>query len=403
MDAADINNITTITGETTASIVTTLNVNDTDDIGTGATVTNIDVVTIGTAANTNQTLSVASADLTATNFTTITGSGDDNLTSVIAGAITLVNTTVSGIDVIDITASGANDLTLDAASISGSVTLTANAGADLLITEGGTYTNLTTTAADFDSMVLSGAATVQTYNVSESIFDGSGTTSIVAIDGTGAATDPALAIGMVGTSFDLTGVTTGAIQDVDITITGTSGSDTITVADASTAGSAMNVVTGTGSDTVQVRGASGNAVVGDTQKTLVIADAVRITDFDAGNDIFSLDISDGNGINNTVGTSAGGAAAFTTGAGFQLISGAAVNDFSSSTAVISALGNHTTGDDDIFFFALQNVSGSQVGVYAAQSKGAAIAAVLDANDGITLVSVIDVTAGTFSTANMLVY
>jgi hypothetical protein len=402
-DAADLNNITTITGETTA-VVTTLNVNDTDDIGTSHTVTNIDVVTIGTSANTNQTLSVAANDITATQFTTITGSGDDNLTTIGANNADLTNTTVSGIDVINVANTATGDLILDNASISGAVTLTAAATTDLLLTVAGDYTNLTSTEDDFDTMVLTGGATVQTYTATEALFgDNVSASSIIAVNGSGAATDPALLINMVGTAFVGTAIVTGAIADVDITVTGTSGNDTITAPDTTTSGSAFNIATGTGSDTVQVRKAAGNAAPADSTTTVVIADAIRITDFDAGNDVFAIDISDGVGINASVGSAASGAANFITGAGFQLITGTALNDFSSGAGVISAVGNYTAANNDQIFFAVQNVSGSQVGVYSALNNIATAGAVLDADDGITLVAVIDVTSGTFGTANMGVF
>jgi hypothetical protein len=402
-DAADLNNITTITGEATA-VVTTLNINDTDDIGTSHTVTNIDVVTIGTSANTNQTLSVAANDITATQFTTITGSGDDNLTTIGANNADLTNTTVSGIDVINVANTATGDLILDNASISGAVTLTAAATTDLLLTVAGDYTNLTSTEDDFDTMVLTGGATVQTYTATEALFgDNVSASSIIAVNGSGAATDPALLINMTGTAFLGTSIVTGAIADVDITVTGTSGNDTITAPDTTTSGSAFNIATGTGSDTVQVRKAAGNATPADSTTTVVIADAIRITDFDAGNDVFAIDISDGVGINASVGSAASGAANFITGAGFQLITGTALNDFSNGAGVISAVGNYTAANNDQIFFAVQNVSGSQVGVYSALNNIATAGAVLDADDGITLVAVIDVTSGTFGTANMGVF
>jgi len=60
VDAADIANIGTITGESTASIVTTINLNDTDDLR-ATTTTAVDVLTIG---GTSQTLTVSVDDFT---------------------------------------------------------------------------------------------------------------------------------------------------------------------------------------------------------------------------------------------------------------------------------------------------------------------------------------------------
>jgi hypothetical protein len=412
LDANDLIGFDTIAGDATAGVTQTVKINDSDDIS-ALTVTNVDNLYIGNAANSNQTITVSGADFVATNFKTVVGSGNDNITIGDAGAVDLTNTTISGIDAINFVTAAANDITLDAASISGSVDITAAGGADLLITEAGTYTNLSIAGGDFDSMVLTSHATnVYTYNVTEAIFDDDHTdataTSIVAIDGTAAAADPILAVAMAGTTLDLEGVTVGGVgatTDVDITVTGTSGNDVITVPDLTTTGSAFSIATGAGNDEVRVSVGSGNAAPTDTNSVVVIADAIRITDFDATKDTIAIDISDGVGINATVGTAvSGGINLNSTGAGFTLITNAAVSDFTNAAQVAAAVGVNTTTDNDVYFVALSNAAGSQVGVYAILDNGGNTGNAIDpAADGISLVAVLDISAGTFGLTNMGVW
>ncbi|MDA8672766.1 hypothetical protein N9M46_06940, partial [Gammaproteobacteria bacterium] len=387
MDAADLANFATITGETTASIVTTLNVNDTDDLS-AATITDVDVITIGTSANTDQTLTLAAADFVAGNFTTVTGSGDDNLT--VANTVDFTNTTISGIDVLTAGSVGDNDVSLDAASISGDVTLIAHATANLKITETGDYTNLTVTDNDFDSMIITDAQTVTiTEKGLTNAADGS-IESLIAINSTG-ATDANLLINMSGTVLDLATVTVGASNDVDTTITGTTGADIITLWDASTAGSATVVTGNGGGDIFRMENASGNAVVADGF-TAVLADAISITDFDANNDTLEFDISDVT--NAGVGSAASGA--WDPGSyGLTLITGASLNDFTNETGFYAAVGNATASDGELGVIAIANTAGTQVGIYHVVVEDAETGAgLLDTNEEISLIAVIDITAGT---------
>ena len=228
-DAADLAMFAagSITGETTASIITTLNVNDTDDLSS-ATVTNVDTITIGTSGNTNQTLTLSGADFVASNFTTVTGSGDDNLTIGDDVATDFTNTTISGIDTLDVSAASTNrNISLDSASISGSVTIVAAANANLLLTEDMDVTALTITAGDFDSAVLSEAADI---TADESIVAaGSSIASIVGTNG-GVTETMTITMSAAGT-LDLDALAT--VTDMTLTVVGSSGADTI---DASGAG-----------------------------------------------------------------------------------------------------------------------------------------------------------------------
>jgi hypothetical protein len=390
-DAADLNNVGTITGEATAGITTTLAVNDTDDLS-GVTVTDVDTITIGTASNTDQTLTVSGADFVAGNFTTVAGSGDDNLAIGDAGAVDFTNTTISGIDALALGTAGANDITLDAASISGTVAVTADAGADLLITETGTYSNLTIESGDFDSLVITDGVTATVGNTT---LDDDGTfTSLVAIDSSGAGADGNLVINMTTTTLDLSGVGIGATQDVDTSITGTTGNDTITFADAKAAGSAMTVSGNGGNDQFRLEDASGNV------DALVVADAVRITDFGAAGDSVGFAAADLTLAG--VQSKASGAVTAATD-GFVFINNATVNDFTSLAqfgAAVGALTANAAGQS--LAFAIANTAGSQVGIYHFTDSDA------DTNVGdvagdVNLVGVIDVTSGSFGIGNINVF
>jgi Ca2+-binding RTX toxin-like protein len=410
VDAADIANVATITGESTASIVTTINLNGTDDLR-AATITNVDVLTLG---GTTTSLTLSGNDFTSSNFTTVTGTGTTNTLVIgvgdnddgavgdgddLVGNVDLTNTTISGMTSIDVTLGATtNDLILDAASISGNVTLIGAAGTDLQLAENGDYTNLTLTAEDFDSLAIASAVTAVT--VSENLFDG----AIVAIDDAGATADPTVTIVLSGAAtLDLSAVAVGGTNGADIVVTGSSGNDIIYAAETTASGSSFTITTGAGTDVVRLEEASGNTAVADAGATVTIADSIRVTDFDATKDQVQYDISDTDGASLTVGTAATGSLNIDTGAGFTLITGAAVNDFSSAAAVAGAIGNMTGTDNDEFVVAIQNASGTQVGIYNILLAGANTAApILVGTDGITLIAVLDVT-GTFGLTNMGVY
>jgi len=406
MDPADLALFTgssgTITGESTASIVTTLNVTASDDLSAG-TITDVDVLTVATGASANQTLTLAGDDFAAGNFTTVTGTGDDNIA--IALTVDLTNTTISGFDSLALGTTGDNDVTLDAASISGAVTLTSSATANLKITETGDYTNITTTTGDFDSLIITDG---KTATVSEATLDNDGTvTSMVAIDSTTATTDANLAINMVGTTLDLSAVAVGATNDVDTTITGTTGNDTITLWDSSAPGSATVVTGNGGADIFRLEDNSGNTyAAGSNDFSATVADAISITDFSATDDSVYVDISDAT----TAATGSVAKGSTDPGSlGFALITGTTLGDFATQASVINAIGGVTGTAGENMFVAVANTAGTKVGIYfielGADNGGAAnlsIGAGGD-NDSIDLVAVVDITAGTFGTGNMGAY
>jgi len=336
-------------------------------------------------------------------FTAITGSGgaSTNATFGDNSAHDLTNDTITNVTTLSFAAAASDDITIDAESIVGTTTLVAHATSDLLITATADISNITTTTGDFDSLVITDAKTV---TATEKSLDSDGTVnSMIAINST-AGVDANLLINMSGTTLDLAGVTVGAIQDVDTTITGTSGNDTITFWDVSTAGSATVVNGNGGSDIFKLEDSSGNAIATDSATTLVIADAIQIKDFDGNNDTVMVDISDATGTNQTVTSVATGAMNLnTTSGGFSLITGATIADFTSAAGVISAVGTNTTTNNDVYFVAIQNVTGDKVGIYSVLDNGGNTAATIAGADGITLVALIDVTTGTFGTDNMSVF
>ena len=401
-DAADLANLTTITGEATAAIVTTLNLNGTDDLDDSGAIelTNVDVVTIG---GTSQTLTFAGDHLGSAQMTTITSTGTTNLLVFGVGdgaaSVDLTNSTVTGFTSINVTASATtNDLILDSASISGTTTLIGATGTDIRLGDGD-YTNLTLTASDFDSIETVTGATAMT--VDEGMFTG----AVVAIDHQSAEADPTLTIAMSAAgTLDLSAITFGGTNGIDTVVTGTTGDDIILGAEVQTAGSTMTITTGTGSDIVRLEETSGNAAVADSTSAVTVTDAVSVTDFNASLDQVQYDISDAVGVNASVGSAASGALNVVTGAGFSLITGASVADFSSAANVVGAIGNMTNADNDEFVVALQNPAGTKIGIYNILANGANTAAPLIAGtDGITLVAVVDVTSGTFGLTNMGTY
>jgi len=384
VDPADINFVATVTGETTANIVTTLRVNTTDDF-TAFTPTDVDtVVMVGTAAD--QNLILDGADFGANQYTTVTGSGDDNLTLGTGVDSDLSNATISGFDTIDASAVAGNNLTIGA-NISGTVTVIGAAATDLTIAETGDYTNLSITAGDFDNLTLTGGITA---TVDEATLAG----AFTSIDSDN-ATDANLTINMVGTTFSLAGIGIGQTFDVDTTITGTAGNDIITAADNKSAGSAMTIDSGTGTDQVRLDNESGNA--GDL---MVLADAVSISNHDASND--QVAIEGGSVTFNSVATKTTGAVNQTTD-GFVFISNGTVNDFTNITQVGAAIGTlagMAAGEEMVY--AIPNNTGTQVGIYYVMEDGTAVLTV-DAADTVTLVAVVTVTNGTFDVSDIAIY
>ncbi|MCP9795857.1 beta strand repeat-containing protein, partial [Synechococcus lacustris] len=384
--AADVAGLTTLTGS--AAGVTTVNFTDTTSLAT-KDVTNIDVITI---AGVDQTLTVDGDEAGAGGqYLTTTGSGTSNLVYAVgagAASLDLTNTTVSGFDSISVAAAlVANTLTIDALSIvtGGATAVTAGATSNLAVTE--TYNASTWAVTGFDLVTVTAA---QTLTVSDTFFN----TTVAVYDGSATG---ALVVNMVGTTLDLGADSFGTGSDIQTTITGTAGNDTITFANAKAAGSAMAVTGNGGTDTFRFEGASGNATGGDL---LVIADAVSITDFNSANDVITGQAAGLAGVNLTTGNVASGAWNLdTTGPGFALITGATVADFSSLAAVSAAVGIVTATATDVAYFAVTNINESQVGIYRVLF---AATGVIDAADDLTLVSVINNT-GDFNASNLGLY
>ena len=393
VDATDIANVGTITGEATASIDTVINLNDTDDIS-GLTITNVDTVTI---AGTSQTLTIDDQDIdAAANIVDVTSTGTTNnlVVSDVGGAdnaVDLRGSTISGFATIT-TDHGATNLTLDSESISGQTQLNGDATSIVAITETGDYTNISIDSGEYVGLVLTDGitATIDDLTLDD---DGTVTTAAFAIDST-AAVDANLNIVMAGTTLNLGVVGIGATQDVDTIITGTTGNDVITMADTKAAGSAMTVTGNGGSDQFRLEDASGNV------DALVVADAVSITDFDAGNDSIQFAAADID-INGIKSLASGAVTAATD--GFVFINNAAVNDFSSLAqfgAAVGALTANAAGQD--LAFAIANTAGDKVGIYA-YTDSDNDTDVGDTAADVNLVAILDVTSGTFGLTNMGVY
>jgi len=426
-DAADLANVGVITGEDTTDIVTILNINDTDDIS-AATVTDIDTLTIGTSSNTNQTLTVAGNDFSTTQFTTVTGSGDDNLTIAGTNAATLVSAAVTGFDTINIAAISAAAVTLDASATSyGTVTLTAHAGTDLAFTESGDYSNLQTTAAQIDAVAFTDGTTV---TVDAHMFSG----DTQPIDGSSIAETAVVNLKMRTTgALDLSGITTGATHEVaSIAVTGTSGADTITGLSATIDNDLLFTVDGGAGDDVIITGV-------DLMTTLVTttANGIKFTG-GAGNDTFRLAdqtnkdaLSDGTfddrgieildfnadteqvlvpnvltDISNSVTEKPSGTAqTLSAGGGIYLVTGATASDLKNETQVIAAIGsNITTGvtQSAESIFVVQNAAQTQFGVYYFDDASGTLTAATLISGDLDLLATVTYT-GTLDTSSLGIF
>lgn len=397
LNAADVNNVATITGNGTDGVIARLNFLDTTTLAAQA-ITEID--TFG-MAGADQTLTLDGDDYTTmaaadTAVMTFVGSGTSNLVFAVGGGaanLSLATTLVSGFDSIDFSAAStaAHTVTLDASSISGNATLVGDANSSLALTTSGSYANLTLTAADFDDLIVTAGTAI---TADTGLFSG----AVVAIDGT-AGVDPTLAINMDTTTLSLAGIGFGAANGIDTTITGTTGNDTITLNATKVAGSTMTVVGNGGSDAFRLVGLSGNA-----SGLTVVADSVRITDFAAANDQVLVLASGLTNSASKIGVAkAQGAGDFDLG-GFTLITDAVSSDFTSKVVLASAVGayaNFATAGDTAFF-AIKNTDASQVALYRVVEVGGDADNIDAANDAITLVAVLDVT-GAFGLANINVY
>jgi hypothetical protein len=211
----------------------TTTVTTTDDAAldlTTGTFTLIDTLNFAGAGAVN-VLTVQYDYLTATNFNAINGvvAGTSRLV-VTSGAVNLTNTTVTGFNTI--TVAGANtSVSLDTASVAGNVTLVSGTtDANLLLTETGNYTNVSLTASDFDSIVLSAGVT---GTMSNNVL----VTGLATIAGQAVTSEVAVINAATATSaIDMSGVTAVTQLESLIANDGT-GANTITV-------SATNAVRG---------------------------------------------------------------------------------------------------------------------------------------------------------------
>ncbi len=394
-DAADLDNVTVITGEATAAIVTTLNINDTDNIG-AATVTNIDTITIGTSSNTDQTLSVAGNDFTTAQFTTVTGSGDDNLTLIGNNASTFASATITGIDTISVAALTSTAATFDASAASyGTITLTGAAGSDLAFTETADYSNLQTTAAQFDLVTVTDATTV---TLDATSFNG----DTVALEGTAGGGDAVVNLTQRTTgTLDLSGVTEGAAGVLGtVAVTGTSGADTITTAVVS-AVAKHTIDAGAGDDILIVGSDFENAHTDDNtvghlrltggagNDTFRLADqtntdsttaatfaghGIEILDFNADSEQVLIPdaLTDtSNGVKEKASATAINVDTY----GIMLVTGAAVSDLLNESQVIAAIGTITSNGNgsDECVFVVNNASSTKFGVYKYDDSSTALA------------------------------
>jgi hypothetical protein len=157
IDDADIDNVGEITGASGTEKINLLSITGATADGdlSGMTVTDIDTVMIN---GTTRTLTLDDDDLSATQYTTITGAGDSLLAFVDNTGlqnIDLTNTSITGFTNISVDNSNNDDtLILDARSISSTVTLTGGATTNIRFTEDFNASDISITAGDFDSLVL---------------------------------------------------------------------------------------------------------------------------------------------------------------------------------------------------------------------------------------------------------
>jgi len=424
-DAADLDNVTTITGEI-AAVITTLNINDTDSIS-AATVTNIDVITIGTASNTNQTLTLSGADFSTTQFTTVTGSGDDNLTIGDDEATTFISAAITGFDTINVEAMSTTSkvLTLDASAVSyGTLSLVGHANTNLAITESGDYSNLQTTALDFDTLNLTDGTTV---TLDAHMFSG----DTQPIDGVGGAETGVLTLKQrTAGVLNLGSVTTGqTIAVASIAVTGTSGADTITglstidddllfTVDAGAgddiliAGSNYEAaLTNTTANGVKFTGGTGNdtfRLVDMTNKdTLAVfaGKGIQILDFNADTEQVLVPDALTDRSNSVTEKVSGTAQDLNAGGGIYLITGASVSDLANETQVIAAIGSNLTSNGnstDESVFVVQNASSTQFGVYYYDDATTTMAGAAITSGDLDLLATVTYT-GTLDTSSLGVY
>jgi hypothetical protein len=225
--------------------------------------------------------------------------------------------------------------------------------------------------------------------------------AVVSVDAAAAGDDTAITITMgTATALNLGDVAFGGTNGVDTTITGSTGNDTITAADAKGATSVMSVTGNGGSDAFRIEDGSGNAAGG-----VVVANAFTVTDFNVTNDqVLYLRADLTNSAAQLPLSIASGAGNFDTG-GFFFINNATMSDFTSKAqlaAAVGAISNFATAGDTAAF-AVANVAGTQIAIYDVVEAGADADNVDATNDTITLVAILNITGGTFALTNMSVF
>ncbi len=387
VDSNDLANVTTITGESgAASTALHLTGANADGDLSGMTITNIDTVTIG---GTTRTLVLDDNDLSASQYTTITGAGDSLLVFNDTGAqdIDLSNTTVSGFTSISVDVNNNNDtLILDASSLSGAVTLIGGASSNIQFTESYDASDISVTTGDFDSLLLDAGVDL--------IVDGDifATTPFPSIDGNGTAT---LTVNMSSSTLDLGTYALGSSSDIKIIINDSSGNDTIRASDIKSAGSTMMInLNKGGNDVVKLEDGSGNET-----DAMVINDAVRITGFTPNDDQINVEtalITTKSVVSKTSGN------VDQNSDGIVVLTGTTMSDFSNLNALSAAVGHYSNGSvDDKMLFAISNVSGTETALYSFVEDGSSVSTV-DVDDSVTLIAIVEHT-GSFDTANITVF
>lgn len=286
LDATDVANVATFTGEVVGTAVTRLNFNDSTNISTAAT-TNIDTVTI---AGANQTLTLAGGgDFSATNFTTVTGSGTSNLAVGTNAALDLTRTTISGFDAINFTGVGNFNITLDAASISNdaSVVITGDATTDFVVNQNLTATNWTLTDGDFDTVTLAdGVSLTVTENFLSS--------SLVNVSGNGGAGIETfnVEVSALDSNIDLSGIVTAANLVGGINVTDGTGDNDIVTSGTDAVRAITNVSLANGGSDLVV-------ILNTDDVTNGVEAAVNITGFDIANDQIATSTGAGVGLTPT--------------------------------------------------------------------------------------------------------
>jgi hypothetical protein len=392
-DAADLNNVTNFTATTATAQTVTLN--DSDDIS-GITTAN----TIGTLTFGNFAVTVDANNITAFP-TAITGSGGAATELIYSpdAALDLTNLAVTGVSIFDLGSADDKDITINVADWADVVTT--QGGSDdnnLVILDTGNLQG-TTVGAEYDMLTLSGDGTVTV----DDTFMG---TDLLSLNGDNAGAADTLAIIMQDQLLNLGAAAVGGTNaDLNITITGTSGNDIITALDDKEAGSTFAITTGAGNDVIRLELNSGNeSADAGTTDIIVLADAVSITDFDAGKDqiaIAAADLVHAGGTEVARAQAAGSIDANTS--PVVMVTGATLNDFTSASGFLSAVGTiNNLADGDTATLAISNVAGDQVGIYNLYEVDTTTG-YTSTGDALALVAVVDVTSGTFSIDNLTVY